>query len=96
MSPSRRTSWPYLRTQTKIGALHRLRNIWLYILLFSIVIPSVLGPDIYHITLLSHLLGITKLGKEKNQCIREKTGAQNVVKGIKQYQKYWLQHVQRV
>ena len=26
---------------------------------------------------LRHLLGITKLDKEKNQCIREKTGAQN-------------------
>ena len=36
---------------------------------------------------LGHLLGITKLDKEKNQCIREKTGAQNVVKEIKQYQK---------
>ena len=27
---------------------------------------------------------------------REKTGAQNIVKGIKQYQKKWLQHVQRM
>jgi len=35
---------------------------------------------------LSHLLGITKLDKEKNQCIREKTGAENIVKEIKQYQ----------
>jgi hypothetical protein len=26
---------------------------------------------------LRHLLGITKLDKEKNQCIREKTGAQS-------------------
>jgi len=42
---------------------------------------------------LRHLLGITKLEKEKNQCIREKTGAQNIVKEIKQYQKKWLQHV---
>ena len=25
----------------------------------------------------------------------EKTGAQNIVKGIKQYQEKWLQHVQR-
>jgi hypothetical protein len=33
--------------------------------------------------------------KEKNQCIREKTGAQNIVKEIKQYQEKWLQHVQR-
>ena len=37
-----------------------------------------------------------KLHKEKNQCIREKTGAQNIVKEIKQYQKKWLQHVQRM
>ena len=29
---------------------------------------------------LRHLLGITKLDKEKNQCIRGKTGAQNTVK----------------
>ena len=27
---------------------------------------------------LRHLLGITKLDKEKNQCNREKTGAQNI------------------
>jgi len=33
---------------------------------------------------LRHLLGITKLDKEKNQCIRQKTGAQNIVKEIKQ------------
>ena len=31
------------------------------------------------IKFLTHLLGITKLDKEKNQCIREKTGAQNIV-----------------
>ena len=45
---------------------------------------------------LRHLRGITKLDKEKNQRIREKTGAQNIVKEIKQYQKKWLQHVQRM
>jgi hypothetical protein len=45
---------------------------------------------------LRHLLGITKLDKEKNQRIRGKTEAQNIVKGIKQYQKKWLKHVQRV
>jgi hypothetical protein len=33
-----------------------------------------------------------KLDKEKNQCIREKTGAQE----IKQYQKKCLQHLQRM
>ena len=29
-----------------------------------------------------HLLGITKLDKEKNQCIGEKMGAQKIVKEI--------------
>ena len=33
---------------------------------------------------LRHLLGITKLDKETNQCIRQKTGAQNIVQEIKQ------------
>jgi len=41
-------------------------------------------------------LGITKIDKEKNQCIKGKTGAQDTVKGIKQYQEKWLQHVQRM
>jgi len=47
---------------------------------------------------LRHLLGITKLYKEKNQItsIRDKTGAQNIVKKIQQYQEKWLQHVQRM
>ena len=45
---------------------------------------------------LRHLLWITKLDKEKNQCVRGKTGAQNIVKEIKQYQIKWLQHVQRM
>ena len=34
---------------------------------------------------LRHLLGITKLDTEKNQCVRQKTGVQNIVKEIKQY-----------
>jgi hypothetical protein len=42
-----------------------------------------------------HLLGI-KLHKENNQCIRGKTGAENIVKKIKQYQEKWPQHVQRM
>ena len=42
------------------------------------------------------LLEITKLDKEKNQCIREETGAHNIVKEIKQYQERLLQHVQRM
>jgi len=45
---------------------------------------------------LRHLLGITKLDKEKDQCIREKTGAQNIVNEIKQHHKKWLQHLQRM
>ena len=45
---------------------------------------------------LRHLLGITKLDKGTNQCIGQKTGAQNIVKEIKQYRKKWLQHVQRM
>ena len=45
---------------------------------------------------LRHLLGITKQDKEKYQCIRGKTGAENIVKEIKQYQEKWLQHVQRM
>jgi len=45
---------------------------------------------------LRHLLGITKLDKEKNQCIRGKKGALNIVEEIRQYQKKWLQHVQRM
>ena len=36
------------------------------------------------------------MDKEKNQYIRVKTGAQNIAKEIKQYQKKWLQHVQRM
>ena len=48
------------------------------------------------IKFLRHLLGIIKLDKEKNQCIREKMGAQNIVKEIKQYRKERLQHVQRM
>jgi hypothetical protein len=45
---------------------------------------------------LRHLLGITKLDKEKNQCNMEKTGAHNIVKEIQQYQKKWRQHIQRM
>ena len=46
---------------------------------------------------LRHLLGITELDHEKSQCIRQKKpGAQNLVKEIRQYQKKWLQHVQRM
>jgi GTPase involved in cell partitioning and DNA repair len=45
---------------------------------------------------LRHLLRKTKLDKGKNQCIKEKTEVQNIVKEIKQYQEKLLQHVQRM
>jgi len=45
---------------------------------------------------LRHLLGITKLDKENNQTTRQNTGAQNITKETKQYQKKWLQHVERM
>jgi hypothetical protein len=35
---------------------------------------------------LRHLLGITKLGRERNQSVREKLGVQNIVLEIKDYQ----------
>jgi hypothetical protein len=37
-----------------------------------------------------------KIRKKMNQCIREKTRAHNIVKGIKQCHKKWQQNVQRV
>jgi hypothetical protein len=46
--------------------------------------------------ILRHLLGIRKLDKEKNKCIREILEVQNKVKEIKEYQQEWLQHVQRM
>ena len=52
--------------------------------------------EVAQMKFLRHLLGITKLGKEKNTSIRRKTGAQNIVKEIEQYQQKWLQHVQRM
>jgi len=45
---------------------------------------------------LSHLLGIIKLGKEKDQRLNEKKEAQNIVKEIKLYQEKWLQYLQRM
>jgi hypothetical protein len=46
---------------------------------------------------LRHLLGITKLDKEKKTVKKlGKTGAQNIIKEIKLYQEKWLQHVQRM
>jgi len=45
---------------------------------------------------LRHLFGVTKLDKEKCQCIRQKKGAHKIVKEIKHYQEKWLQHVQRM
>jgi hypothetical protein len=41
--------------------------------------------------LLRHLLGITKLDKENINVLGKITGAENIVKEIKQYQEKWLQ-----
>jgi hypothetical protein len=35
-------------------------------------------------------------GKKRINVLGKKTGAQNIVKEIKQYQKKWLQHIQRM
>jgi hypothetical protein len=45
---------------------------------------------------LRHLLGITKLDRERNQSVREKLGVQSIVLEIQQYQREWLQHVERM
>ena len=45
---------------------------------------------------LRHLLGITKLGKGMNQCIRKKERTQIIVKEINLFKKQWLQHVQKM
>jgi hypothetical protein len=45
---------------------------------------------------LRHLLGITKLDRERNQSVREKLGVQNILLEIKQYQREWLQDVERM
>jgi len=49
-----------------------------------------------HTEFFRHLFGIRKRYKEKNHCIRQKTGAQNIVKEIKQYQEKWLKRVERM
>ena len=46
---------------------------------------------------LRRLFGITKLDKEKKKPMYQgKTGAENIVKEMKQYQEKWLQHIQRM
>ena len=52
--------------------------------------------EVAQMKFLRHLLGIAELDKEKDQCIGEKKGAQNIVKERKQYQERRLQHVQRM
>jgi hypothetical protein len=45
---------------------------------------------------LRHRLGITKLEKGNTNVLGKKTGAENIVKEIKQYQEKWLQHIQKM
>jgi len=40
--------------------------------------------EVAQMKFLRHLMGITKLDKEKNQCIGQKMGAQNITKEVKQ------------
>jgi hypothetical protein len=47
------------------------------------------------IRFLRHLLGITKLDKEKIQVLEKKLG-HNILKEIEQYQQKWLKHAQRM
>ena len=54
------------------------------------------GLEAAQMKFLRHLLGITKIGKENNQCIRQKTGAQNMVKETEQYKEKWQHHVQKM
>jgi hypothetical protein len=42
------------------------------------------------------MLGITKLDRERNQSVREKLGVQKIVLETKQYQREWIQHVERM
>ena len=39
-------------------------------------------------------LRIPSKGRSGPTCIREKTGAENIVKEIKQYHEKWLQHIE--
>jgi hypothetical protein len=55
-----------------------------------------LGLEAAQMIFLRHLLGITKLDRERNQSIRKKLGVQNIALEIKQYQRERLQHVERM
>ena len=81
-----------------VGLLLPLHHIMYTTGMLQLKIKGMLVEDLHVFKKLycRHLLGITKLDKEKNQSIREKTGTQNIVKEIKQYQQKWLQHVQRM
>jgi hypothetical protein len=53
-------------------------------------------PEAAQMKFLRHLLGITKLDRERNQSVKETLGVQNIVLEIKQNQREWLQHVERM
>ena len=54
------------------------------------------GLEAAQMKFLKHLLGVTKLDKEKNQCIRQKNRIKEYSKVIKHYQNKCLQLVQRM
>jgi hypothetical protein len=45
---------------------------------------------------LTDLLGINKSDREKNRSVKEKSGVQNTILEIQQYQRKWLQDLERM
>jgi hypothetical protein len=45
---------------------------------------------------LRHILGITESDSKRNHSVRKKLGVQNIVLEIQQYQRKWLQHLERL
>jgi len=65
---------------------------------YTCMLNATVGNIIYNWDV-SHMFYASSLNSISScyyQCIRQKTGAQTIVKEIKQYQKKWLQHVQRM
>ena len=87
-----------IRMPSLVCAFHFKAEIYIYIYIYIYILKKREEQrlEAAQMKFLRHLLGITKLDKENNHCIRQKMGVQNTVKEIKQDQKKWLQHVQRM
>jgi hypothetical protein len=59
-------------------------------------IMSLLYVWVSKISFLGHLLGVSKLVRERNKSVRDKLSVQNIVREIEEYQQKWLQHLQRM